>query len=62
MVVFILLEIKELMIIMKSFVKEGKFIILIIYKLDEIWVVVDKVIVICCGKSIEIVFVVGVSF
>lgn len=40
---------------MKELVKEGKLIILIMYKLDEIKVVVDCCIVICCGKGIGIV-------
>lgn len=37
------------------FIKEGKFIILIIYKLKEIMDVCDCVIVICCGKGMGIV-------
>lgn len=54
-------EIKELMTIMKSLVKEGKSIILITHKLDEIRAVADKVTVIRRGKSIETVPVAGAS-
>ncbi|MGT2887302.1 ABC transporter ATP-binding protein [Streptococcus didelphis] len=54
-------EIKELMIIMKNLVKEGKSIVLITHKLDEIRAVADRVTVIRRGKSIETVNVAGVS-
>lgn len=54
-------EIKELMSIMKNLVKEGKSIVLITHKLDEIRAVADKVTVIRRGKSIETVPVAGVS-
>ena len=46
-------EIDELMAIMKNLVKEGKSIILITHKLDEIRAVSDRVTVIRRGKSIE---------
>lgn len=49
------------MTIMKSLVKEGKSIILITHKLDEIRAVADKVTVIRRGKSIETVPVAGAS-
>ncbi|MDO4666975.1 MAG: ABC transporter ATP-binding protein [Streptococcus sp.] len=48
-------EIDELMVIMKNLVKEGKSIILITHKLDEIRAVSDRVTVIRRGKSIETV-------
>ncbi|MGV2994757.1 ATP-binding cassette domain-containing protein, partial [Streptococcus porcinus] len=54
-------EIQELMIIMKNLVKEGKSIVLITHKLDEIRAVADRVTVIRRGKSIETANVVGVS-
>ncbi|VLD70950.1 ABC transporter ATP-binding protein [Streptococcus pneumoniae] len=52
-------EIDELMAIMKNFVKEGKSIILITHKLDEIRAVSDRVTVIRRGKSIETVEIAG---
>ena len=54
-------EIDELMIIMKNLVKEGKSIILITHKLDEIRAVSDRVTVIRRGKSIETVEVAGAT-
>ena len=54
-------EIDELMIIMKNLVKEGKSIILITHKLDEIRAVSDRVTVIRRGKSIETVEIAGVT-
>ncbi|WP_159543959.1 ABC transporter ATP-binding protein [Streptococcus halichoeri] len=54
-------EIKELMIIMKNLVKEGKSIILITHKLDEIRAVADRVTVIRRGKSIQTVDVAGTT-
>ena len=54
-------EILELMEIMKTLVKEGKSIILITHKLDEIRAVADRVTVIRRGKSIETVSIEGVS-
>ena len=54
-------EILELMDIMKTLVKEGKSIILITHKLDEIRAVADRVTVIRRGKSIETVSSEGVS-
>lgn len=48
-------EITELMQIMKNLVKEGKSIILITHKLDEIRAVADRITVIRLGKSIETV-------
>lgn len=54
-------EIKELMTIMKNLVKEGKSIILITHKLDEIRAVADRVTVIRRGKSIETVDVAGAT-
>ncbi|MFU2205634.1 ABC transporter ATP-binding protein [Streptococcus pluranimalium] len=48
-------EIAEFMIIMKNLTKEGKSIILITHKLDEIRAVADRVTVIRRGKSIETV-------
>ena len=54
-------EILELMDIMKTLVKEGKSIILISHKLDEIRAVADRVTVIRRGKSIETVSIEGVS-
>ncbi len=50
-------EITELMSIMKNLTKEGKSIILITHKLDEIRAVADRVTVIRRGKSIETVTV-----
>lgn len=54
-------EIDELMIIMKNLVKEGKSIILITHKLDEIRAVSDRVTVIRRGKSIETVEISGAT-
>ena len=54
-------EIDELMAIMKNLVKEGKSIILITHKLDEIRAVSDRVTVIRRGKSIETVEIAGVT-
>ena len=54
-------EIDELMIIMKNLVKEGKSIILITHKLDEIRAVSDRVTVIRHGKSIETVEIAGAT-
>ena len=54
-------EILELMDIMKTLVKEGKSIILITHKLDEIRAVADRVTVIRRGKSIKTVSIEGVS-
>ncbi|MGT2749927.1 ABC transporter ATP-binding protein [Streptococcus orisasini] len=54
-------EIQELMSIMKGLVKEGKSIILITHKLDEIRSVADRVTVIRRGKSIETVDVAGAT-
>lgn len=54
-------EIDELMNIMQGLVKEGKSIILITHKLDEIRKVADRVTVIRRGKSIDTVDVAGVS-
>ena len=54
-------EIDELMAIMKKLVKEGKSIILITHKLDEIRAVSDRVTVIRRGKSIETVEIVGAT-
>ncbi|EHJ57448.1 hypothetical protein HMPREF9318_00499 [Streptococcus urinalis FB127-CNA-2] len=54
-------EIKELMSIMKNLVKEGKSIVLITHKLDEIRTVADRVTVIRRGKSIETVDVAGAT-
>ncbi|HEW1369551.1 ABC transporter ATP-binding protein [Streptococcus pneumoniae] len=54
-------EIDELMAIMKNLVKEGKSIILITHKLDEIRAVSDRVTVIRRGKSIETVEIVGAT-
>lgn len=48
-------EIQEFLVIMKNLVKEGKSIILITHKLDEIRAVADRVTVIRRGKSIETV-------
>lgn len=48
-------EIAELITIMKNLAKEGKSIILITHKLDEIRAVADRVTVIRRGKSIETV-------
>lgn len=54
-------EIDELMAIMKNLVKEGKSIILITQKLDEIRAVSDRVTVIRRGKSIETVEIAGAT-
>lgn len=54
-------EIDELMAIMKNLVKEGKTIILITHKLDEIRAVSDRVTVIRRGKSIETVEIAGAT-
>ncbi|VLR01847.1 ABC transporter ATP-binding protein [Streptococcus pneumoniae] len=54
-------EIDELMAIMKNLVKEGKSIILITHKLDEIRSVSDRVTVIRRGKSIETVEIAGAT-
>lgn len=54
-------EIQELIDIMKNLVKEGKSIILITHKLDEIRAVADRVTVIRRGKSIETVSVEGTT-
>ena len=54
-------EIEELMKIMKNLVKEGKSIILITHKLDEIRAVSDRVTVIRRGKSIETVEIAGAT-
>ena len=48
-------EITELMQIMKNLIKEGKSIILITHKLDEIRAVADRITVIRRGKSIDTV-------
>lgn len=48
-------EISELMQIMKNLIKEGKSIILITHKLDEIRAVSDRITVIRRGKSIDTV-------
>ena len=54
-------EIDELMAIMKNLVKEGKSIILITHKVDEIRAVSDRVTVIRRGKSIETVEIAGAT-
>ncbi|HFI0671193.1 TPA: ABC transporter ATP-binding protein [Streptococcus suis] len=54
-------EIAELLKIMKKLIDEGKSIILITHKLDEIRAVADRVTVIRRGKSIETVDVAGAS-
>lgn len=54
-------EIAELLKIMKVLVSEGKSIILITHKLDEIRAVADRVTVIRRGKSIETVEVAGAT-
>ena len=54
-------EIQELMSIMRNLVKEGKSIILITHKLDEIRAVADRVTVIRRGKSIQTVNVAGAT-
>lgn len=54
-------EIQELMTILKNLVKEGKSIILITHKLDEIRAVADRVTVIRRGKSIQTVDVAGAT-
>ena len=54
-------EIDELMAIMKNLVKEGKSIILITHKLDEIRAVSDRVTVIRRGKSLETVEIAGAT-
>jgi ABC-type uncharacterized transport system ATPase subunit len=48
-------EITELMQIMRNLIKEGKSIILITHKLDEIRAVADRITVIRRGKSIDTV-------
>ena len=54
-------EIEELMTIMKNLANEGKSIILITHKLDEIRAVSDRVTVIRRGKSIETVEIGGAT-
>lgn len=54
-------EISELLNILKNLAKEGKSIILITHKLDEIRAVADRVTVIRRGKSINTVNVEGIS-
>lgn len=54
-------EIGELLNILKNLASEGKSIILITHKLDEIRAVADRVTVIRRGKSIETVEVEGIS-
>ncbi|TWS95600.1 ABC transporter ATP-binding protein [Streptococcus sp. sy018] len=54
-------EIQELMVIMRNLVKEGKSIILITHKLDEIRAVANRVTVIRRGKSIQTVNVAGAT-
>ena len=54
-------EIDELIVIMKTLTKEGKSIILITHKLDEIKAVADHCTVIRRGKSIDTVAVADVS-
>ena len=54
-------EILELMDIMKTLVEEGKSIILITHKLDEIRAVADRVTVIRRGKSIQTVSIEGAT-
>lgn len=54
-------EIQEFLLIMKNLAKEGKSIILITHKLDEIRAVADRVTVIRRGKSIETVDVAGAT-
>ena len=54
-------EITELLNIMKTLVKEGKSIILITHKLDEIRAVSDRVTVIRRGKSIDTVTIEGAT-
>lgn len=54
-------EIQELLEIMRNLIKEGKSIILITHKLDEIRAVADRVTVIRRGKSIETVPVAGAT-
>ena len=54
-------EIEELEHIMKNLVKEGKSIILITHKLDEIRAVSDRVTVIRRGKSIQTVEIGGAT-
>ena len=54
-------EILELMELMKTLVKEGKSIILITHKLDEIRAVADRVTVIRRGKSIQTVGIEGAT-
>lgn len=54
-------EIAELLKIMKKLIEEGKSIILITHKLDEIRAVADRVTVIRRGKSIETVDVEGAT-
>ena len=54
-------EITELLNIMRTLVKEGKSIILITHKLDEIRAVSDRVTVIRRGKSIDTVTIEGAT-
>ncbi len=54
-------EIAELLDIMKALVKEGKSIVLITHKLDEIRAVADRITVIRRGKSIQTTEVAGAS-
>ena len=54
-------EIDELMAIMKNLVKEGKSIVLITHKLDEIRAVSNRVTVIRRGKSIQTVEIAGAT-
>lgn len=54
-------EILELLDIMRNLVKEGKSIILITHKLDEIRAVADRVTVIRRGKSIDTVTIEGTT-
>lgn len=54
-------EIQELMAIMRNLVKEGKSIILITHKLDEIRAVANRVTVIRRGQSIQTVDVAGAT-
>jgi simple sugar transport system ATP-binding protein len=54
-------EIGELMEVLKNLVKEGKSVLLITHKLDEIRAVADRVTVIRRGKSIETTEVAGRS-
>ncbi|KXT78691.1 ABC transporter ATP-binding protein [Streptococcus sp. DD13] len=54
-------EISELLEIMRNLIKEGKSIILITHKLDEIRAVADRVTVIRRGQSIDTVSIEGTS-